>query len=146
MTPQEMTRLLRESIPLCDFMQYEVSSLDEQTITAGAPFEPNRNVHNTGFAGSLYSLCVASGWALVYNRLISSGANGSLVVKEARIRYRKPVTGSIECRGSFDEAFDFPLKEVLEEKGRVYLKVTVEFLSQGELCGSLFGNYVIVSS
>ena len=139
-----MTKLLRESIPLLDFMQFKVTTLDESSIIASAPFQPNRNVHNTGFAGSLYSVCVSSGWALVYNRLVESGANGALVVKEANIRYRKPVIADIECRGFFEEPGEIPLAEALAESRKVHLKVIVKFMSNGIACGEFSANYVVI--
>ncbi len=145
MTPQELTRLLTESIPLCQFMQFEVTGLDADSIVCQAPFEPNKNVHNTGFAGSLYALSVASGWALVYNRLIESKANGALVIKEANIRYRKPVTGPITCIAKFDDlSRDISIPDALLEISKVYLTVNIEYQSDGVTCGNLTGNYVIV--
>ncbi len=89
---------IRSSIPLSDTMQFNIAELTEKSILVHAPLSPNVNIHGTGFAGSIYSLAVLTGWALVTHIIDSQGFNADLVVAKAEIRYRKPVNTDIECR------------------------------------------------
>jgi len=147
MTIEELTNLLRQEIPLCEFMKLEITSLEKQSITTAAPLEPNRNMHGTGFAGALYSLAVATGWSLVHNRLSLANVEGQLVVKEATIHYRRPVTGDIELRSSFkDEMENEALLMHLQKEGKVKFPLVITIFSKGKKCAYLEADYIAVAS
>jgi thioesterase domain-containing protein len=147
MTIEEMTNLLRKEIPLCEFMKMEITSLEKLSITTSAPLEPNRNMHGTGFAGSLYSLAVATGWSLVHNRLNLAKVSGQLVVKEATIHYRRPVTSDIELRSKFEEPIDdCDLLKQLSSGGRVKFPLIVTIFSKGKKCAYLEADYTVVAT
>ena len=143
---EEMDRLLQAHIPLCAFMKLQIVTLGPASINTSAPLEPNRNMHGTGFAGALYSLAVATGWALVHNRLDVAGLVGQLVVKEATIHYKKPVTGDIELEASFgSDASDDDLRCCLSENGRLNFPLMISISSNGKKCGYLKANYVVIA-
>ncbi len=146
MTIEEMTNLLRQEIPLCEFMKLEITSLETQSITTSAPLEPNRNMHGTGFAGALYSLAVATGWSLVHNRLSLANAEGLLVVKDATIHYRRPVTDDIELRSSFKgEMEDEDLLMQLQAGESVKFPLVITVFSKGKKCAYLEADYIAVA-
>lgn len=141
-----MDRLLQEHIPLCAFMKLEVRSLGRNSIKSSAPLAPNRNMHGTGFAGAQYSLAVATGWALVHNRLDVAGAEGQLVVKEATFHYKRPVTASMELEAVFDiDVSDDELRRQLAINGRVAFPLIVNVNSKGKRCGYLEANYIVIA-
>lgn len=143
---EEMDRLLQEHIPLCAFMNLQIKSLTPVSINTSAPLEPNRNMHGTGFAGSLYSLAVATGWALVHNRVDVAGVQGQLVVKEATIYYKRPVTSDIALEAAIEGGIsDEELKRQLSEDRRVDFALIVTICSKGKKCGYLKANYVVVA-
>lgn len=84
-------------------MQLEIVELDEGSIHVHAPLAPNINIHGTGFAGSIYSLAVLAGWAKCTHILSTNQVNAELVVARAEIKYRRAVTGDIDCRCSVGE-------------------------------------------
>ena len=88
---------IRNSIPLCEMMQFEIEEISSRSITVHAPLKPNINIHGTGFAGSLYSVGVLTGWALADHIMSLSDMKGMLVVAGAEIKYRTPVTQDIQC-------------------------------------------------
>lgn len=146
MNTEQMNRLLQEHIPLCAFMKLEVKSLTPSSISTEAPLAPNCNMHGTGFAGAQYSLAVATGWALVHNRLDVAGVEGQLVVKEATIHYKCPVTNDLELTASFDTLIsDHDLINQLAEKGKVKIPLIVHISSKGNKCGYLEATYVVVA-
>lgn len=127
-------------------MKLQIVSLGPASINTSAPLEPNRNMHGTGFAGALYSLAVATGWALVHNRLDVAGLTGQLVVKEATIHYKRPVTGDIELEASFgSDASDDDLRCSLSENGRLNFPLMISINSNGKKCGYLKANYVVIA-
>ena len=88
---------IRASIPLAEAMQFSIVELNPRSILVQAPLEPNVNIHGTGFAGSLYSLAILTGWALSTHIMELNQMRGELVVAKAEIKYRSPVTGTIRC-------------------------------------------------
>lgn len=143
---EELEHLLLEHIPLCAFMKLQIVSLNSVSINTFAPLEPNRNMHGTGFAGALYSLAVATGWALVHNRVDVAGLKGQLVVKEATIHYKRPVTGDIELEATIEA--DLPndeLKAKLADNRRLSFPLIISINSKNKKCGYLKADYVVTA-
>lgn len=129
---------IHATIPLSDAMQFSIGSLSLDSIEVSAPLPPNVNIHGTGFAGSIYSVAVLTGWALCTHILQQLDFATDLVVARAEIRYRAPVTGDLECRASVDasqrEAF---LQAVRDRgKGRLLLEIKVGDRPQAVLQGT----------
>ncbi len=142
---ETMNSLLHKEIPLCEFMQMKVTSLTETSITAAAPLAPNRNMHQTGFAGSQYALAVAAGWALAHHRQAQFKLQGLLVVKEATMHYKRPVKGDIELKAELrDQAASINLREELEQNGRACLPIIIWIYSEGKKCAYLEAGYVVM--
>ena len=136
----ELTRKIHDAIPLSDAMQFSIDHLDLDDIRVSAPLSPNINIHGTGFAGSLYSIAVLTGWALCTHIIDESGIDAELVVARAEIAYRAPVVSDIECRCSASEAQrDAFLKAFRERgKGRLVLDIAVGDLPQASLHATYF--------
>ena len=99
-------------------MQFHIEALSTEAIEVRAPLPPNVNIHGTGFAGSIYSVAVLSGWALCTHILEAAGADAELVVARAEIRYRAPVTAALECSTSAPAAARETFLEDLESAGK----------------------------
>jgi len=83
-------------------MAIGVAAYDGRTLTVRAPLEANRNVHGTAFAGSLFSVCVLTGWGATWLALRERSLAGPIVVADSQIRYRKAVSGDLVCRCTTD--------------------------------------------
>lgn len=92
---------LRE-IPLAAALGIELAAAEAGELIVRAPLVPNRNLHGTAFAGSLYSVCVLAGWGIVWLALRQAGHDGLIVATDCRIQYRRAVTGEIVCRCKLD--------------------------------------------
>ena len=131
----ELTRKIHDAIPLSDTMQFSIDHLDLDGIRVSAPLSPNINIHGTGFAGSLYSIAVLTGWALCTHIIDESEIDAELVVARAEIAYRAPVESAIECRcqASVEQRDEF-LQFIRERgKGRLVLDIAVGELPQASL-------------
>lgn len=87
-----------QTIPLSAYMQLKVQKLDRQQLVCAAPLAPNINLHQTMFAGSIYTLGTLTGWGMVWSLLKDQQLDGDIVLADAHIRYLKPVTGQAEGR------------------------------------------------
>lgn len=146
MTKEELTNLLQSEIPLCQFMGLDVVDLTKDSIATFAPLAPNINMHQTGFAGSLYALAVATGWALVHSRVKNENLDALLVVKKATITYKRPVSGDISLKTHLNAEPEQRLADQLHQTGKANIPLKIEFSSEGKKCGYLEADYTLVGS
>ena len=102
----ELQQTWHQTIPLSAFMQLEIQSFDGKALTCQAPLAPNKNLHQSMFAGSIYSLATLTGWGMVYLQLKDLGLQGDIVLADAQIRYLAPLLAEpsatvnlIDCKG-----------------------------------------------
>ena len=131
----ELTQKIRAAIPVSAEMQFSIDQLQAGEIRVSAPLQPNINVHGTGFAGSIYSVAILTGWALCTHILDEHELDADLVVGKAEISYRAPVQGDLECHSSATvEQRESFLQGVRERgKGRLSLEISVGDLPQARL-------------
>jgi thioesterase domain-containing protein len=130
-----LEQTIRDSIPLSDAMQFSIQNLDMDGIEVSAPLQPNINIHGTGFAGSIYSVAVLTGWALCTHLMNELGMVGDLVVAKAEISYRAPVTSDLRCHcfATAQQRGDFQQDWHDSGKARLSLEIKVGDKSQAIL-------------
>ncbi len=136
MTSDELEQRIRQGIPLSAQMDFRVLDLGNNSIQVRGGGQENINVHGTAFAGSLYSVCTLAAWGLVTSRLPDEA---SLVMAEAKIRYRKPVIGDIVAACEVSSADMDSFLNTLNKRGRARLVATVSVLCNGELAAEFTG-------
>jgi thioesterase domain-containing protein len=139
----ELTTTWRRDIPLAAAMGIGVESYDGATLAAHAPLQPNRNLHGTAFAGSLFSLCVLTGWGATWLKFRERGLPGVIVVADSRIQYRKAVTGDLVCRCTPDAgALDTALAQ-FDSTGRLRLDLDCTIDVGDKRAVNFTGTYVV---
>jgi len=130
-----LTQKIRGAIPLSESMQFSIDSLSQEVIRVSAPLQPNINIHGTGFAGSIYSLAVLTGWGLCTHIMDELAMDGGLVVGKAEISYRAPVKTDLEChcQATAEQRQSFLQQFRARGKGRLALEITVGELPQAIL-------------
>lgn len=121
----DLTSKIREAIPLSESMQFSIERLDAGGIRVSAPLTPNINIHGTGFAGSIYSVAVLSGWALCTHIIDDSNIDADLVVGRAEISYRAPVTGDIDCHCDINDQQREAFLQTFHERGKAKLVLDI---------------------
>ena len=139
----QLQEKIRTTIPLSDTMQFSITELTASSIVVQAPLSPNVNIHGTGFAGSIYSLAVLTGWALVTHIMELQDMVGDLVVAKAEIKYRRPVTDDILCQCNISEDELRQVTNQFAEKGKSRLALDIE-VGDGE--AMLSATFFIVST
>ena len=78
-------------------LRQQAQGQDQQgSVSLSMPIQGNTNIHGSGFAGSLYSVCVLSAWYTLVMHLRQSLGDeilekATVVIKSAEISYRHPV-------------------------------------------------------
>jgi len=128
-----LENFFHEQIPLTRHMQVGVAELGPPGLCLSAPLEANANLHGTAFGGSIASLAVLAGWALLHTRTRSAGINCSIVVQKSEISYERAIRGNFTscCIEPENSAWD-KFTRTLQKRGksRITLDVVVEYDNQ----------------
>ena len=143
----QLEQALRSDIPLARHMQVRVVAADADRVVLGAPLDPNANDKGTAFGGSLYSVAVLAGWALLSREMRARGRECQVVIQQSSVDYLQPVNADFEAEARAPEA------EIIERcvrtlmrygRARVEVQVTVEALSVEVM--HMRGRYVIAGT
>jgi thioesterase domain-containing protein len=130
-------------IPLTAALAIEVIGCSPYEISVRAPIAANRNLHGTVFAGSLYSVCVLTGWGMAWLALRQRDLAGSIVIADSRIQYRKGVAGDFVCTcRATAEAQEASLAR-FEAEGRASVPLVCTIDLGGRTAVSFEGDYVV---
>lgn len=130
------------TIPLSAFMQLTIDQFDGHLLACKAPLAPNKNLHQSMFAGSIYSLLTLTGWGLVWLQLQAAGLQGDIVLADADIRYLAPVT--------VDARAEVLLTEVcgdlsqLRQGRKVKQQLCVRLVEQGRILAEFHGRFAVL--
>lgn len=138
---------LHTYVPLAQAAKIRVDAYDGQNLQVSAPLEDNINDKGTAFGGSLYNVCVITGWGLTSLLCKEFGFDGDIVVAKAEIDYLTP------CKKDLHAFVQRPPDEILEifcerfkRKKRAALSHAVEIRNEhDELCVRFTGKYAIVA-
>jgi thioesterase domain-containing protein len=142
---------LHEMIPLAKAMGVGVELSDHRALVLTAPKEQNRNSLNTAFGGSLVSLATLAGygvvWELMRNERSAARPEWSIVVKESRAAYRKPVLGDLRaiCERPAQAAIA-EFKEALSRYGKAKLKLRASIVENGQTAVDVTAAFVVTRS
>ena len=139
---KKLESLFHHSIPITLSMGVKVVDYDGCRLQLSADFDKNRNIHGTGFAGSLYSLSALAGWGLLYLRLDEENLRTKLVVQEGTIKYNFEVIGSLdaECVLNMDDFGRFLVELKQAHGSSIQLTSTID--CNNKIAALYTGKYV----
>ncbi|MAD76256.1 MAG: thioesterase [Rheinheimera sp.] len=132
----------QQTIPLSQYMQLEITDFDGYALNCSAPLAPNINLHQTMFAGSIYTLATLTGWGMLYMQLQAAGLQGAQVLANATIRYRRPVAGAPQARCQLLHCYG-DLTPLAQGK-KVKQRIRVGIYCQTEYCAEFIGDYIVL--
>lgn len=91
MSPAELTAYLHEHIPLIAAVGARIVRSEALEIEVHAPLASNTNHHGTAFGGSLATMGILSGWALLHQALSREKIAAKLVVQKSECEFIAPV-------------------------------------------------------
>jgi len=138
----ELQQTWHQTIPLSAYMQLAITELTPWALFTSAPLPPNINLHQTMFAGSIYTAATLTGWGMVWLLLREQQLAGDIVLADASIRYLKPVTGTatLACYRHLHQ----PDWSAYLSKGKLRLSVRVELYSEQHKAAEFSGQFAIL--
>ena len=137
-------QLVRKTIPLTEYMDWQIKALSPMKIHCAIKLEPNINIHGTAFAGSIYASAMATGWTLMKCWYDSNQYQAELVAAEANIKYLLPVTEDFACFAEINAENEALVKLTsrLEQNRTCGFPVSIEIKCHDQLCAILDVNFV----
>jgi thioesterase domain-containing protein len=134
---------LAREIPLSRAMGIKVASWDGRTVRLAVPIAPNVNHKATVFGGSLSAAATLAGWSALWLLLDARGLMEQVVIQDASIEYRHPVTDdfTVECTLP-DEHLVERFLTTLRERGRARLELVARVASAERDLVMFRGRYV----
>lgn len=97
----EIQLKIEKEIPITQNMGVQFLEFTKDSCHTSVPLAPNHNHKGTAFGGSLFSVCTATAYGLMYSLQIKEKIiDYDLVIGEGTIKYLKPVTADFEVRAS----------------------------------------------
>ena len=138
----ELQSTWHKTIPMSKAMNIAIGFYDQKRLVTTCDEAFNKNLHNTMFAGSIYTLATLTGWGWVYLLIKQKNLDGNVVLADANIRYHSPVegiayakTGGLLSTGSVDD---------LQDKKKVKLHVEVQVMSGEKVAATFKGLYFVL--
>ncbi|CCW31378.1 conserved hypothetical protein [Xenorhabdus nematophila F1] len=138
----ELQQAWHKHIPLSEKMGLRISQYTGQRFITTMPEAGNQNPHHTIFAGSLFSQATLTAWGLIWLLLQERQLGGDIILVDANIRYRQPITGRPNATADFNNMSGDLARLARGNKARVKLEVQV---SGEQGVGSVFtGTYIVL--
>jgi len=138
----ELQTVWHETIPLSKAMNITISYYDRRTLVTTCDVGFNKNLHNTMFAGSVYTLATLTGWGRVYLWLQQKNIAGDIVLADANIRYHAPVEGF--AFAETDCSFNSGDYDKLRLKNKAKFTIEVKVKSGDKVAATFKGLYFVL--
>jgi len=133
-----------DTIPLSKAMNIHISFYDGEQLITHCDGDFNKNLHNTMFAGSIYTLATLSGWGWVYLQLRQLQLRGDIVLAKADIEYHMPIKGIGYAKVSA-ASVDGDFKR-LNQGRNARINLTVHLYSGDNLAATFTGSYAVLAA
>lgn len=141
---QALERTWHQGIPMTDYMRLSISRVERNLVETTTALAPNINVHQTMFAGAIYSQAVLTGWGLAHFALQRSGLVGSIVLADGKMKYRKPISEKPRAIINHNITQEQLLPLLDNKKVSLELEVKMFCGSQEKSVATFTGRYVII--
>jgi len=141
----QLTTWLHGELPLTKAMGVEVASWDGKRIVVVAPLGLNVNHTETAFGGSISSLGILAGWAMLSLMLKERGVGCRVLIQKSSTDFLRPIDTEITATASLGEKEAEELVEVMKKKRRGRLVVESEVLSRKTVAAKHVGTYVMIA-
>ena len=143
-TPDVITQYAHEHIPITKHMGITVLAVDDEQITLLAPYTPNINHRETIFGGSISSLGILAGWALLWAKLQAEATPNRLVIQASSTDFLNPATDAIAAYCQCDRARWLTFYTTLQRRGKARITLSVESRCGDTIVATHIGQYVAI--
>lgn len=140
-----LTEYILENIPILNYTKIEVTELTENSIKLSAPLYENRNHYGSAFGGSIATIGIVAGWAILTYKIKEEKIPTTLVIKNSHTEYKRPVKDEFYAEVIIENSDWQNLKDKFSEKGKAGMELTSKIISNGEICAEQKSVYVCIT-
>lgn len=137
----DLQQTWHQRIPISDAMGIRIYQYTGRSFETRANLARNINVHETMFAGSIYSLATLTGWGMVQLQLQEKELDGAVVLAEGSIKYLKPLATDPRAIVELDDMHGN--MQVLRKGKNAHLNVDVTVYDKETPVAYFNGRYVV---
>ena len=119
---ENLQTLWHSNFPLSKAMGLTVVSYQQHRLVTRSPLELNTNIHNTAFAGSLYTQLAMTAWGLLHLEIVTAGLDASIIHADGKIDFHSTLETDIYAAGDFSDLSQHV--QELQTKGKTRLNMT----------------------
>lgn len=142
MSPVELTAYLHQHIPLTAALGARVTRSDKHEIEIHAPFAPNINHRGTAFGGSLATMGILSGWAVLHQALSHEKISAKLVIQKSECDFAEPVNAAFSAISRITEKDWHRFLVTLKRYNKARITVASQIRADGVEAVTHKGTYV----
>lgn len=143
-TPDVITQYAHEHIPITKHMGLTVLAVDDAQISLSAPYAPNINHRETLFGGSIASVGILAGWALLWAKLQTEKQPHRLVIQSSSTNFLKPAGEAIVASCQCDQSSWLTFYTTLQRRGKARITLNVESRCGDDIVATHIGQYVAI--
>jgi len=140
---EELVQYLRQQVPMTCNFDIRAGGVDDSGLVLEAPLASNFNDKQTGFAGTLASLCTLSGWAMTSLVCEAAGYQTDIAVVRSDLRYTRPCSEQMIRAHCYwpapEDAAQFT--GTLGDRGWAVLSLSARIDSESEIAVAYSGDY-----
>jgi len=139
-----MTDALFADIIPAQALGISVSAYRSGRIELTAPLAANLNDKGTGFAGSIASILLLTGWGVITLRLREAGIPAIVVAVKNETAYAHPVRADFTTEAAITDAEMDRLKDAFKTRQRGRMCVRSKLICAGVECAAMTAHYAIL--
>ncbi|VGO20604.1 YiiD C-terminal domain-containing protein [Pontiella sulfatireligans] len=140
MNAEQLENLFKDIAP-AQALQIKPTHYANGKLELTAPLKPNLNDKGTGFAGSISSMLVLAGWAVITIGLKEADLDAEVMVVKSETEYSGPVQSELKAEASVSPSEMARVSQELEKRGRS--RLTVQSRMGTSAC--MTASYAIIS-
>ena len=139
----EVNAYLHDEIPITKAMGIELTAWDGTSVTLGAPLLPNQNHADTAFGGSIATLGILGGYALLHLVFLERKLSTRILIQKSSTEYQRPIddamtaTASCPAPAALEEFLD-----TMKRKRRARMEIESKVLCRKMLAATHTGLFV----
>lgn len=157
MSPNVVTCLLREQVPVLEFVDWEITSIEPGQATSRLPLNPqSTNQHFThqaamfvlsaDYTGGTAVASLLSGWPIVGVHPVTSPESASLWLLKAEIKYLRPSVGDLTVESVIDPSRRQRIQQRFLAGKPVVETIRMEFRNGDEVVAEASATYFVRQS
>lgn len=133
-----------QTIPMSLAMGMSADYFDGQQFVTHCDVSFNKNLHNTMFAGSIYTLATLTGWGWVYLSLQTANIDADIVLAKADIKYLAPIP-DVACAKVDVNKIQGDVAQ-LSQSNKARFTLSINLFSGDKIAATFNGAYVAIKS